>query len=129
MNDHKNDSGKHAALARGKGGWELQVVAYPSGSFIEMYQDGKLCYSERLERVSRIGAKLLEGKRAPVQKNREFEKPAGTVSWEEHVMAWEVYARTYGNDQSAERIAERQGFCYGELVDFLGHAPKTWKPL
>jgi hypothetical protein len=67
-------------------------------------------------------------RRAPVQANRLHEKPRGTVAWWEHQKAWEAYAVRYGRQQSAERIAERHGFCYGELVDFLGHAPETWEP-
>lgn len=68
------------------------------------------------------------GKRAVVQQSTTLGKGPGTVSWEEHVVAWVVYAATYGSGQSAERIHERGGFCYGELTEFLGHEPKTWRP-
>lgn len=68
-------------------------------------------------------------RRAPVQANRKHAKPAGTVDWAEHVEAWQAYAKLYGTSQSAERIAERSGFCYGELVDLLGRAPTTWEPV
>jgi hypothetical protein len=71
----------------------------------------------------------MSDRRAPVQGNREYGKPAGTVAWWEHEKAWQVYSRLYGNGQSAERIAERCGFCYGELVEFLGEKPTTWEPL
>lgn len=54
--------------------------------------------------------------------------PEGTVSWDEHVEAWQEYDKRWRSGQSAERIAERGGFCWGELRDFLGHAPKTWEP-
>lgn len=70
---------------------------------------------------------------APVQgamghyKRGEPGYAAGTVSWVEHEAAWRTYAARYGRDQSAERIAERGGFSYGELVMFLGHKPETWK--
>jgi hypothetical protein len=67
-------------------------------------------------------------RRAPVQANRRLGKPAGTVAWWEHAKAWEAYAARYGHKQSAERIAERQGFCYGELLELLGHEPETWQP-
>ncbi len=68
-------------------------------------------------------------RRAPVQRNRRLDKPAGSIAWWEHEKAWEGYAKKYGSFyQSAERIAERCGFCYGELVEFLGHEPETWKP-
>jgi hypothetical protein len=52
----------------------------------------------------------------------------GTITWVEHLEAWEAYAKRYGTYQSAERIAERCGFGYWELTDQLGHAPKTWEP-
>lgn len=54
-------------------------------------------------------------------------RPAGTISWAEHVEAWRAYAKKYRNDQSAERLAERGGFGYLELTELLGHEPKTWK--
>lgn len=52
----------------------------------------------------------------------------GTISWTEHEEAWGDYARQYGTQQSAERMAERGGFGYGELLTHLGHEPKTWRP-
>lgn len=61
------------------------------------------------------------------RENGRQPKPAGTVAWTEHVEAWEAYAKRYGKDQSAERIAERHGFSYGELLMFLGREPETWK--
>lgn len=71
----------------------------------------------------------MEEKRAPVQANRRMNRPAGSVTWAEHVAAWEEYAKRYGRSQSAERLAERAGFCYGELTEFLGHEPTTWEPV
>jgi hypothetical protein len=62
------------------------------------------------------------GRRAPVQRSRNFDKPAGSIAWWEHEKAWEKY----GYSQSAERIAERGGFSYGELVQYLDHEPTTW---
>ena len=59
--------------------------------------------------------------RAPVQ------SPRGTIAWAEHVEAWEQYAKRY-RGQSAERIAERGGFGYHELVTFLGRDPETFVP-
>ena len=53
--------------------------------------------------------------------------PAGSISWEEHEEAWREYTKRYGKGQSAERIAERHGFTYGELLLFLGRAPSSWK--
>jgi hypothetical protein len=71
-------------------------------------------------------------RRAPVQ--GDYRRPrgspghdAGTIAWDEHELAWTDYARRYGRYQSAERIAERGGFGYGELVMFLGREPQTWQ--
>jgi len=72
---------------------------------------------------------MIDERRVRVQGDREPKKPAGTVAWWEHVKAWEGYAEIYGKHyQSAERIAERGGFGYAELVEFLGHEPETWEP-
>jgi hypothetical protein len=54
-------------------------------------------------------------------------KPSGTITWEEHLMAWEKYAERFGRDQSADRIAARSGFSFGELVMLLGREPESWK--
>lgn len=54
-------------------------------------------------------------------------KDPGTISWAEHLEAYEVYAAKYGGSQSAERIAARAGFGYGEITILLGHAPRTWQ--
>ncbi len=51
----------------------------------------------------------------------------GWISWAEHVEAWEVYAKRYGREQTAERLAERGGFSYAELCQYLEHAPTTWE--
>lgn len=76
------------------------------------------------------------GRRAPVQGSRDGgEKQgvkygphgAGAISWAEHEEAWAVYGARYSG-QDAERIAERGGFSYGELVEFLGREPTTWAP-
>jgi hypothetical protein len=53
----------------------------------------------------------------------------GTIAWSEHVEAWEAYNKKWGGHQSAERMAERGGFVWGELVELLGHEPTTWEPL
>lgn len=72
-------------------------------------------------------ATCICGRRAPVQADRECGR-LGTIAWAEHLLAWSAYAARYGRDQSAERIAERAGFSYGELVALLGHEPTTWEP-
>ena len=53
--------------------------------------------------------------------------PAGTISWDEHMEAWKAYDAKLRGGQSAERIAERHGFGYAELVELLGREPTTWE--
>lgn len=65
----------------------------------------------------------MNPERAPVNGS-----PFGTVSWAEHVEAWEPYARRFGASQSAERIAARGGFGLIELIQQLGRFPRTWEP-
>lgn len=76
-------------------------------------------------------------RRAPVQDDDlpsasasrgKIKVPSGTISWTEHCEAWTAYAARYGRDQSAERLAERGGFGFIELVQYLGRPPKTWRP-
>lgn len=56
----------------------------------------------------------------------------GSVSWEEHVEASREFVRRHGRgegvEDAAERMAARAGFGYGELVDYLGREPATWRP-
>jgi hypothetical protein len=80
-----------------------------------------------------VGVEQTSGLRAPVQGDHRMPKgergrEPGWVAWSEHEAAWEDYARRYGKDQSAQRIADRGGFSYRELVDHLGHEPLTWRP-
>jgi hypothetical protein len=74
---------------------------------------------------------MTEERRAPVQSDGWplLKHPAGTISWDEHVDAWVAYQKLWGYHQSAERIAERGGFGWDELVRFLGHEPTTWEAL
>ncbi len=70
--------------------------------------------------------------RAPVQGEKHpghaGYRPPGTITWSEHVEAWNAYAKRFGTYQSAKRMAERGGFGWSELVQFLGREPSTWKP-
>jgi hypothetical protein len=68
------------------------------------------------------------GKRAPVQRSDLHGKGPGSVEWSEHLLAWSGYDAKWHSGQSAERIAERGGFSYGELLDYLGREPATWEP-
>ena len=74
----------------------------------------------------------MSERRAPVQGNHRLPRGTqgrapGTISWEEHLEAWRAYAREFPG-QNAERIAERGGFGYGELVEYLKRPPTTWEP-
>jgi hypothetical protein len=61
-------------------------------------------------------------------RHRGSDKEPGSIDWSEHERAWITYASRYGLDQSTERIEERGGFSYSELVVLLGHPPTTWQP-
>jgi hypothetical protein len=67
-------------------------------------------------------------RRAPVQA-RYGPTPIrrGSIAWSEHLKAYKAYSAAHGNSQSAERIAERGGFGYNEIVTLLGAEPKTWR--
>ena len=73
---------------------------------------------------------MIPPHRALVQADppRRGSRCAGTILWAEHEEAWKQYARLFGASQSAERIAERGGYGYGELELLLGHEPRTWEP-
>lgn len=80
--------------------------------------------------VSEPQGEPSDARRAPVQASRGADAgPAGSISWAEHVEVWQVYAQKHGTHQSAERIAERGGFGYGEIVLFTGHPPRTFEPV
>lgn len=70
-------------------------------------------------------------RRAPVQADydhRRYRAP-GSISWAEHIEAYEAYAKRYGQSPSANRIVVRGGFSYDELTDLLGHEPTTWRAI
>lgn len=52
----------------------------------------------------------------------------GTISWAEHVEAWESYAAQTKRGETAEQVEKRGGFTFYELLDYLGHEPTTWRP-
>lgn len=71
-------------------------------------------------------------RRAPVQVRQYRGDSAPSVPWAVHVRAWQAYAALGHGDQSAERIAERGGFGWQEMVLMLaernpwrGGAPMT----
>lgn len=73
-----------------------------------------------------LAAKIVRGiaseRRVPVQATYTdgvCTRDPGTVSGEEHDRAWAAFAV----------ISEHYGFSYAEITAFLGHEPKTWRPL
>ena len=73
-------------------------------------------------------------RRAPVQGELSFRigqrgHTDGSIEWAEHEEVWRAYAKKWGSSQSAERIAERGGFGYREIIALTGDAPKTWQPV
>jgi hypothetical protein len=69
------------------------------------------------------------GRRAPVQASRESGRSSGTITWAEHLSVWTAYAAKYDERQSAERIAERGGFGYDEIIYLTGKPPTSWEPI
>jgi len=113
--------------------WMLLCAGFVAGGtaaalimLIVLLSTGRQSSTTR-RRGQKMDHDLCEAKRAPVQGEYRYSIPKGTISWEEHLEAWEAYSETYGSSQSAERIAERHGFGFLELVILLGHAPETWE--
>lgn len=71
--------------------------------------------------------------RAPVEGDRG--RLSGTIAWQEHEEAWAEYAARWtkqgaqGKPPSAADMCLCGGFSYQQLVDLLGHEPKTWRRL
>lgn len=84
------------------------------------------------EKMIRLEIRVTH-KRVPVQgdyaKEERKYKNAGTISWSEHLEIYKVYVEKFGGSgQSPERVAERGGFSYNEIILMTGHPPSTWKP-
>ena len=69
------------------------------------------------------------GRRAPLQRSDRATppKPAGTISWEEHLEGAAAYALRW-RGQDAETLARRGGLGWDEFVTLTGHEPTTWRP-
>lgn len=63
-----------------------------------------------------------EERRVPVNGS-----PHGTISWNEHQLAWLTY-HYHHPQQTAETIAARGGFGIEELILQLGRVPTSWLP-
>ena len=83
--------------------------------------------SETTEKRAPVQSEVHPDHRSENRYRSPWVKPAGTVTWAEHLESFEVYAKRYGREQSAERLAERGGFGYYEMAGFLGHEPTTWR--
>lgn len=73
-------------------------------------------------------ATCICGRRATVQADPHAGTGMGSISWLEFLEAWSKYAARYGTSQSPERINERSGFSFGEVTEYLGREPSTWRP-
>jgi hypothetical protein len=51
--------------------------------------------------------------------------PAGQVPWAVAKLAYQTYAKHYGTGQSLERLAERGGFGWTELVNLLADTERN----
>lgn len=54
-------------------------------------------------------------------------RTGGTIDWEEHLKAWKRYDTIYHNGQSADTIANRGGWHIDDLIEYLGHHPKSFQ--
>ena len=87
-----------------------------------------LAHEERRANVqARVNVRLTPGDQAKLATEGLPGFAPGTIAWSEHEKAWRAYAMKYGDSQSAERIHERGGFSYCELLRFLGAPPRTWR--
>jgi hypothetical protein len=56
-------------------------------------------------------------------------EPGGRIPWALHARIWQAYAALGHGQQSAQRIAERGGFAWGEAAWMLGEFdPLSQKP-
>lgn len=66
---------------------------------------------------------MLDERMFPIQaemdKDNRVRRPAGCVPWGIAEAAYATYSKWYGKDQSLERLAERGGFGWSELVSLL----------
>jgi hypothetical protein len=111
----------------------LKENALLTERFRDEYEGRNKALRERNEalRQQPPGETPLADRRAPVQGEYRqcWVRGPGTVAWPEHEKAWNEYARRYGRQQSPDRIAERAGFGYAEITEYLGHEPTTWQPI
>jgi hypothetical protein len=55
----------------------------------------------------------------PLQRLPRGGNGPGSVPWVVAERAWSTYASQYGTGQSVERMAERGGFCWGEMDELF----------
>ena len=115
-----------AARAKGSGGWQ-DPAQCTADDLTRMLRDhvekgdprdvANFCMMLH-QRGESIAARQPVGekpeRRAPVQGYH-----GETIPWRVHGLAWEAYAKKYGKQQSAERIAERGGFGCEEMDMFV----------
>lgn len=56
----------------------------------------------------------------PIQADHgRHKRSAGSVPWSVAEVAYQTYSKLYGSNQSLERLAERGGFGWSELVNLI----------
>lgn len=102
---------------------------------------GVMCLDKRVPVSQALAAKRdspppdwcpLRGERrtvvqADLGRGGRVKHPPGTITWEEHLEVYAIYAQRYGHSQTPERIAERGGFGYEEAEMLLGRPLRTWE--
>ena len=66
--------------------------------------------------MARVRARYPE---FPLQTNRHVKPGPVSVPWAVADKAWAGYSARYGRDQSVERLAQRGGFCWGEMDTYF----------
>ena len=61
----------------------------------------------------------IQGEHGVTDKGENYQRPAGQVPWGIAEAAYKAYSRKYGVGQSLQRLAERGGFGWSELVALL----------
>ncbi len=113
-----------ARVARINGGYSM------ANSFHELRE--KILVADPRQRSIASTWKDLPAGYAPMQgtnmlrPHQEGYRDPGMVEWAEHVEIWNAYAKQYGTEQSAVRMAERGGFGFDEAAKLTGTPPKTW---
>lgn len=94
--------------------WEQHEVPRGDHAAISAYVDKIIARAREIEATRPPSSEQAgERKMAPVQGY------SAGIPWSLHREAWDAYAKKYGKNQTAERLADRGGFGTEELDDFI----------